>query len=237
MTRKSKHTFDNTLVFQYITEKARAQGLVQLNHISQRIGISATLLSDIKYGSSSVANSHRVTIEKIANFLGVSVNQLCKWSGKGIGNRIPELSKSARYVSYMREKLGMSKRDAAAYFGLGKNAFIEYELDQRKTSLLLLLVLKILEDHPGYIRHVNSLVQNPDSTQVCPAYFSSMRRKLKMRKRDAVNLLGVGKGMFTQIELGKRKPPMLLLILFKLIELHPKVFHEISTLSHQARMA
>jgi len=231
MTRKSKHTFDNGPVFRRIEEKAQSLGLYQLNHIGQRIGISATLLSDIKNGSCSLMNSHRKTIEKIAHFLGVSVNQLVKWSGKTSDDPIPELSNAARYVAYMREKLGMNKRDAAVYFGLGKNAFIEVEMDQRKAPLLLLLVLKVLEDHPDFISITNWLVSNPDPKQAHPTYFSYMRRKLRIRKRDAAQLFGLGKGTFTQIEVGARKPSMLLLLIFKLIELHPDIISEITALS------
>jgi DNA-binding transcriptional regulator YiaG len=237
MTRKSKHTFDNVPVFCRIEEKARSLGLDQLNHISHCIGISATLLSDIKHGSCSLINSHRKTVEKIAGFLGVSVNQLVTWSGEPNIEPIPDLSKAARYVTYMREQLGMNKRDAAIYFGLGKNAFIEYELDKRKASLLLLLVLKVLEDHPDFIRITNWLVSNPDPKQAHPTYFSYMRRKLRIRKRDAAKLFGLGKGTFTQIEVGQRKPSALLLMIFKLIELHPEIFGEIIALAQTADIA
>ncbi|MET3106991.1 DNA-binding transcriptional regulator YiaG [Oxalobacteraceae bacterium GrIS 2.11] len=237
MSRKPRNTYNNSEVFQQIADRASLAGLDQLNQISQHMGISPTLLADIKYGSCSLKQSHRKTVEKIANYLGVDVNQVYRWSGENIRKPVPELSKTARYVTYMREKLEMNKRDAAAYFGLGKNAFIDYELDKREPSLLLLLVLKVLEDHPELFRNVNALISNPDPRQAHPTYFSFMRRKLKLRKRDAAALLGLGKGTFTQIEYGSRQPSTLLLIMFKLLEIRPELFHEVRQLSASAAKA
>jgi DNA-binding transcriptional regulator YiaG len=239
MTRQAKQTFDNSPVFQRIEQTALQSGLVRLNQISQQIGISGTLLADIKYGRASLAKSHRKTLEKIANYLGMTISQVQVSSGGHGADRVTvdELSAAARYIAYMREKLKLNKRDAASYFGLGKNAFIEYELGKREPSLLLLLVFKILDDHANLIDLVDNLVRHPDPRQAHPTYFSYMRRKLKIRKRDAAYLFGLGKGTFTQIESGVRQPATLLLIIFKLIEHRPQLADEIKALSEAARMA
>lgn len=235
MTKKSKHTYDNQAVFQAISAAACAQGLARLNQISQRIGISTTLLAGIKYGSCSLGNSHRATAEKIASFVGVPVQQLQRLNGQNGAIVVTELTETARYVALMREKLVMNKGAAAAFFGLGKNAFIEYELDRRKAPLLLLLILKLVEDYPDSLHVVTALANTPDPRQTHPTYFSYMRRKLKIRKRDAAHLFDLGKSTFSQIESGKRKPSLLLCMIFKLIEHRPALFPEIQSLSQAVK--
>ena len=238
MKTNSKNIYNNSVIFDQIEEKAKLKGLRSIKDISAQVNLSPASYTGLKNGNRSLKNCRRRTIEPIAEYIGLPISQVYLLIGIKASQRIDQLSKSALYIRFMREQLKLTRQDASIYFGLGKNAFSLYEAGRVEPPFLLLLVLKILEDRPDYIDEMDELVFSPDQKQAIPTYFSYIRRKFKIQKGDAVGMFGLGKGAFTQIELGYRKPSSLLLMMFKILELHPEIFSKIKLLSasrHQSQ--
>lgn len=60
-----------------------------------------------------------------------------------------------RYITSVREKLGLTQRDSSAIFGGGFNAFSRYETGRTRPPLALVILLKLLERHPELLAEIN----------------------------------------------------------------------------------
>lgn len=73
-----------------------------------------------------------------------------------------------------------------------------------------------------YQRQVNAVY-------VDPSYIAKVRKKLDLDQRQAAELFGGGVNAFSRYENGKTKPPLALVKLFKLLDRHPDLLHEVRT--------
>ena len=73
-----------------------------------------------------------------------------------------------------------------------------------------------------YQRQVNA-------AYVDPSYIAKVRKKLDLDQRQAAELFGGGVNAFSRYENGKTKPPLALVKLFKLLDRHPDLLHEVRT--------
>ncbi len=64
---------------------------------------------------------------------------------------------------------------------------------------------------------------------VDPEFISSVRKKLALDQREAAQIFGGGVNAFSRYETGKTKPPLALIKLLKVLELHPDLLAEIRT--------
>ncbi len=64
---------------------------------------------------------------------------------------------------------------------------------------------------------------------VDPAVIAQVRKKLSLDQREAAEIFGGGVNAFSRYETGKTKPPLALVKLFKLLDLHPELLDEIRT--------
>jgi HTH-type transcriptional regulator/antitoxin MqsA len=71
-------------------------------------------------------------------------------------------------------------------------------------------------------RQVNAAYVDPD-------YIAKVRKKLNLDQRQAAELFGGGINAFSRYENGKAKPPLSLVKLFKLLDRHPDLLHEVRT--------
>lgn len=64
---------------------------------------------------------------------------------------------------------------------------------------------------------------------VDPNFIAQVRKKLALDQREAAEIFGGGVNAFSRYETGKTKPPLALVKLFKLLDLHPELLDEIRT--------
>ncbi len=62
---------------------------------------------------------------------------------------------------------------------------------------------------------------------VDPMFITSVRKKLDLDQREAAEIFGGGVNAFSRYETGKTKPPLALVKLFKLLDLHPDLLSEV----------
>ena len=62
---------------------------------------------------------------------------------------------------------------------------------------------------------------------VDPAFIASIRKKLKLDKRQAAEIFGGGVNAFSRYENGITKPPLALVRLLRLLDRHPELLNEI----------
>ena len=60
------------------------------------------------------------------------------------------------YIAKVRKKLDLDRREAAAIFGGGVNAFSRYENGKTKPPLALVKLLKVLDRHPDLLSEVRA---------------------------------------------------------------------------------
>jgi HTH-type transcriptional regulator / antitoxin MqsA len=68
-----------------------------------------------------------------------------------------------------------------------------------------------------------------NSTIVDPSFIARVRKKLGLDQQEASTLFGGGVNAFSRYETGKTKPPLALLKLFQILDLHPELLGEIKT--------
>jgi HTH-type transcriptional regulator / antitoxin MqsA len=66
---------------------------------------------------------------------------------------------------------------------------------------------------------------------VDPLFITRVRKKLALDQQEAAMLFGGGVNAFSRYEMGKTKPPLALVKLFQLLDLHPDLLSEIRTSS------
>jgi HTH-type transcriptional regulator / antitoxin MqsA len=64
---------------------------------------------------------------------------------------------------------------------------------------------------------------------VDPLFITRVRKKLSLDQQEAATLFGGGVNAFSRYETGKTKPPLALVKLFQLLDLHPDLLSEIRT--------
>lgn len=74
----------------------------------------------------------------------------------------------------------------------------------------------------GFNKQVNASI-------VEPGFIESVRKKLALDQREAAEIFGGGVNAFSRYELGKTKPPLALVKLFKILDHHPDLLDEIRT--------
>ena len=60
------------------------------------------------------------------------------------------------FIVYIRKKLALDQREAAAIFGGGVNAFSRYETGKTRPPLALVKLLKVLDRHPELLDEVRA---------------------------------------------------------------------------------
>jgi HTH-type transcriptional regulator/antitoxin MqsA len=60
------------------------------------------------------------------------------------------------YITEVRKKLHLTKKEASEIFGGGKNGFALYETGQAKPPVSLIKLLKVLDKHPDLLSEVKA---------------------------------------------------------------------------------
>ncbi|AKM33258.1 antitoxin (plasmid) [Pandoraea faecigallinarum] len=81
---------------------------------------------------------------------------------------------------------------------------------------------RVMREMRAFHRQVNAAI-------VDPAFIVKVRKKLDLGQREAAEIFGGGINAFSRYENGKTKPPLALVKLFKLLDRHPDLLHELRT--------
>lgn len=66
---------------------------------------------------------------------------------------------------------------------------------------------------------------------------ANVRQRFKLTQQQAAKVFGGGANAFSRYESGKTKPPLALIKLFRILDKHPDLFQEVSSMSVAARKA
>ncbi len=66
---------------------------------------------------------------------------------------------------------------------------------------------------------------------------ANVRQRFKLTQQQAAKVFGGGANAFSRYESGKTKPPLALVKLFRILDKHPDLFQEVSSMSVAARKA
>lgn len=64
---------------------------------------------------------------------------------------------------------------------------------------------------------------------------ANVRQRFKLTQQQAAKVFGGGANAFSRYESGKTKPPLALIKLFKILDKHPDLFEEVSSMNAAAR--
>lgn len=66
-----------------------------------------------------------------------------------------------------------------------------------------------------------------NARMVDPAFIAAVRKKLALDQREAAEIFGGGTNAFSRYETGKTRPPLALVKLLKVLDLHPDLLAEV----------
>jgi HTH-type transcriptional regulator/antitoxin MqsA len=81
---------------------------------------------------------------------------------------------------------------------------------------------RVMREMQAFNKQVNAAI-------VDPTFIVNVRKKLDLDQRQAAEIFGGGINAFSRYENGKTKPPLSLVKLFKLLDRHPDLLHEVRT--------
>ncbi|GHU29452.1 DNA-binding protein [Betaproteobacteria bacterium] len=77
------------------------------------------------------------------------------------------------------------------------------------------------------MREMQIFSKQINAAYVDPAYITQVRKKLDLDQREAAEIFGGGVNAFSRYENGKTKPPLALVKLLKLLDVHPELLGEV----------
>jgi HTH-type transcriptional regulator/antitoxin MqsA len=77
------------------------------------------------------------------------------------------------------------------------------------------------------MREMQAFSKQVNADLVDPAFIVKVRKKLALDQREAAEIFGGGVNAFSRYETGKTKPPLALVKLLKVLDLHPELLEEI----------
>jgi HTH-type transcriptional regulator/antitoxin MqsA len=84
-----------------------------------------------------------------------------------------------------------------------------------------------MEDSERVMREMQAFSKQVNADLVDPAFIVKVRKKLALDQREAAEIFGGGVNAFSRYETGKTKPPLALVKLLKVLDLHPELLEEI----------
>ena len=131
-----------------------------LSELAAIAALTPAFVFDVFNNPANVNPRRKISVEKLARYLNVSVDQIYSWSGSI--RHVNVIEDKAAYCAYVRNKLHLNRREASLAFGLGKSAFGSIELGTREPSLTLLMLLSILDKYPKLLGELKALAQQLD---------------------------------------------------------------------------
>ena len=79
---------------------------------------------------------------------------------------------------------------------------------------------RVMSEMRAFSRQVNAAIVDPE-------FIVKVRKKLALDQREAAEIFGGGVNAFSRYETGKTKPPLALVKLLKVLDLHPELLEVI----------
>ncbi|GHT91438.1 DNA-binding protein [Betaproteobacteria bacterium] len=83
------------------------------------------------------------------------------------------------------------------------------------------------ENGNRYSELIGQFQRQINAAYVDPAYITQVRKKLDLDQREAAEIFGGGVNAFSRYENGKTKPPLALVKLLKVLDVHPDLLSEV----------
>ena len=83
------------------------------------------------------------------------------------------------------------------------------------------------EESERVMREMQIFSKQVNAAYVDPAYITKIRKKLDLDQREAAEIFGGGVNAFSRYENGKTKPPLALVKLLKVLDVHPELLGEV----------
>lgn len=90
--------------------------------------------------------------------------------------------------------------------------------------------LDVAESH-RVAKAMQAFNKEVNASIVDPGFIAGVRKKLGLDQREAAEIFGGGVNAFSRYETGKTRPPLALVKLFMLLDLHPELLDEIRFVS------
>jgi len=84
-----------------------------------------------------------------------------------------------------------------------------------------------MEDSERVMSEMRAFSKQVNAAIVDPEFIIKVRKKLALDQREAAEIFGGGVNAFSRYETGKTKPPLALVKLLKVLDLHPELLEEI----------
>jgi HTH-type transcriptional regulator/antitoxin MqsA len=84
-----------------------------------------------------------------------------------------------------------------------------------------------IEESERVMREMQIFSKQVNAAYVDPAYITQVRKKLDLDQREAAEIFGGGVNAFSRYETGKTKPPLALVKLLKVLDVHPDLLSEV----------
>lgn len=88
-------------------------------------------------------------------------------------------------------------------------------------------VILDFENGNRYSDLIGQFQRQVNAAYVDPAYITQVRKKLALDQREAAEIFGGGVNAFSRYENGKTKPPLALVKLLKVLDVHPDLLSEV----------
>lgn len=85
------------------------------------------------------------------------------------------------------------------------------------------------EESERVMREMQIFSKQVNAAYVDPAYITKIRKKLDLDQREAAEIFGGGVNAFSRYENGKTKPPLALVKLLKVLDVHPELLGEVKS--------
>ncbi|WAC49404.1 type II toxin-antitoxin system MqsA family antitoxin [Asticcacaulis sp. SL142] len=124
-----------------------------------------------------VYKGQRTTIQNVEGFgcaecgefiLGADEAQRVSTEMLKFNQHVNEGDGRGAYIAAVREKLGLDRKAAGQVFGGGVNAFSRYELGKTEPAPSLMLLLRLLDNHPNLLPEIQQMASS--------AHLASRRR-------------------------------------------------------------
>jgi HTH-type transcriptional regulator/antitoxin MqsA len=81
-------------------------------------------------------------------------------------------------------------------------------------------------------RLIHGFNKQVNASFVDPGFIAEVREKLDLDQKQAAEIFGGGHNAFSRYENGRTKPPLALVLLFRVLDRHPDLLAEIREFSH-----
>lgn len=84
-----------------------------------------------------------------------------------------------------------------------------------------------MQESERTMREMSAFARQVNAAVVDPTFIAGVRKKLFLDQREAAEIFGGGVNAFSRYENGKTRPPLALVKLLRLLDVHPELLEEV----------